>query len=216
MSRLLIYKSGQSRYLTTMSEFLNGGDEILKHGFQLPHWQQGEVMQFVTFRLGDAMPATKLRQWKEEHEIWLSHHPKPWTPKQEQDYHQRFTWKLEGWLDEGAGSCLFRNPAHREVMEEVLMRFQGERVEHHSWVIMPNHLHLLFTPLVPLEKLIKSWKGTSARRLGQGSIWQPNYRDTLIRDGGHFANAVRYIRRNPAKLRAGSYRLWEGERASAI
>lgn len=130
-------------------------------------------MQFVTFRLEDAMPATKLRQWKDEHTTWLSHHPKPWTPEQEQeqeqDYHRRFTWKLEGWLDEGAGSCLFRSPAHRGVMEEILMRFQGERVGHQSWVIMPNHLHLLFTPMIPLEKLVKAWKGTSARRLGQAA-----------------------------------------------
>ena len=96
------------------------------------------------------------------------------------------------------------------------MRFQGERVEHHSWVIMPNHLHLLFTPMIPIEKLVKAWKGTSAHRLGLGPIWQANYRDTLIRDGQHFANAVRYIRRNPAKLRSGTYTLWQGERASSV
>jgi hypothetical protein len=51
-------------------DFLNESGEILKHGSKLPHWQQGEVMQFVTFRLGDAMPASKLRQWKEELAIW--------------------------------------------------------------------------------------------------------------------------------------------------
>jgi len=215
MSRLL-YKSPEVLHHMPMSDFLNEGAEILKHGFNLPHWQQGEVMQFVTFRLGDAMPAAKLRQWKEEHSIWLSHHPEPWTPAQEQEYHRRFTWKIEGWLDEGAGSCLFRNPAHREVLEEVLMRFQDERVVHHSWVIMPNHVHLLFTPMIPLETLIKTWKGTSARLLGLGSIWQANYRDTMIRDAGHFSNAVRYIRRNPAKLPQGTYTLWQGERAIAV
>jgi len=203
-------------YPTAMTDFLNDADEILKHGSKLPHWQQGEVMQFVTFRLGDAMPASKLRQWKEEHAIWLSHHSKPWTPEQEKDYHKRFTWKLEGWLDEGAGSCLFRNPGHRDVMEEILMRFQEERVVHHSWVIMPNHLHLLFTPMIPIEKLIKAWKGTCAHRLEQGSIWQANYRDTLIRDSGHFSNAVRYIRRNPVKLKPGTFTLWESERARMI
>jgi putative transposase len=96
------------------------------------------------------------------------------------------------------------------------MRFQGEKVEHHAWVIMPNHVHLLFTPFSPLEKLIQAWKGVSARQMGQGKIWQKNYRDTLIRDGGHFANAVRYIRRNPAKLRAGTYTLWQGPRALAV
>jgi len=51
---------------------------------------------------------------------------------------------------------------------------------------------------------------------GMGSIWQKNYRDTLIRDSDHFANAVRYIRRNPAKLAEGSYTLWESDQAAAI
>lgn len=199
-----------------MSDFLNESDEILKHGATLPHWQQGEVMQFVTFRLGDAMPAKKLRQWKEELAIWHIHHPKPWLADQEQEYHRRFTWKLEGWLDEGAGSCLLNDPETRKVVEDVLMCFQGERVDHHAWVIMPNHLHLIFTPKNPIETLIKAWKGTSAHRIGLGSIWQKNYRDTLIRDSGHFTNAVRYIRRNPAKLRPEAFTLWQGPRALAV
>src|SRR6478609_6225492 len=143
-----------------MADYLNESGEILKHGSKLPHGQQGEVMQFVTFRLGDAMPANKLRQWKEELAIWNAHHPKPWTPEQERDYHQRFTWKLEHWLDEGFGSCLLGDSSNRKNVEDVLMHFQGERVEHHAWVIMPNHLHLIFTPLVSLETLMKAWKGT--------------------------------------------------------
>lgn len=197
-------------------DFLNESEEILKHGSVLPHWQQGEVMQFVTFRLGDAMPASKIRQWKEEHATWTLHHPKPWSPEQESEYHQRFTWKLERWLDEGAGSCLLKDPACRRVVEDVLMHGQGRQVEHHAWVIMPNHLHLLFTPGLPLQTLMKVWKGTSARRIRMGSIWQKNYRDTLIRDARHFANAVRYIRRNPAKLRHDAFTLWQGPRALAV
>ncbi len=35
----------------------------------------------------------------------------------------------------------------------------------------------------------------------------------LIHNGGYFANAVRYIRRNPAKLKPGTYTLWESDRA---
>ncbi len=81
---------------------------------------------------------------------------------------------------------------------------------------MPNHAHLLFKPMAPLEKLLQAWKGVSARRIGQGSIWQENYRDTIMRDGKHFENAVRYIRRNPAKLRASDFTLWESERAKSV
>ncbi len=98
------------------------------------------------------------------------------------------------------------------------MRFQGERVNHHAWVIMPNHVHLLFQPVNPLGILLQAWKSVSAKLIGQGSIWQANYRDTLIRDGEHFANAVRYIRRNPikAKLREDCFTLWQSERALLV
>jgi len=56
---------------------------------------------------------------------------------------------------------------------------------------MPNHLHLLFKPLVPMEKLIQAWKSTVSHKFGQGSIWQDNYCGTLIRDSKHFAGCVR-------------------------
>jgi REP element-mobilizing transposase RayT len=77
-------------------------------------------------------------------------------------------------------------------------------------------VHLLFTPNWPLEKLLKTWKGVSARRNGKGSIWQRHYRDTLIRNARHFAAVVRYIRKNPAKLPEGTFTLWESERAKKI
>lgn len=199
-----------------MPEFYNPEGETLKHGDKLPHWQQGEVMQFVTFRLADSMPASKIRQWKEELTAWKLHNPEPWTFKQQAEYHKRFTWKIEYWLDEGHGSCLLSNPTHSSLIEETLLHDHGIKAEHHAWVIMPNHIHLLFTPKAPLPKLIQSWKGISARKIGLGSIWQKNYRDTLIRDAGHFANAVRYIRRNPAKLRPNTFTLWQGPRAAKI
>ena len=129
-----------------------------------------------------------------------------------------FTVHLERWLDEGCGSCLLSKLENRQILEHALMQFQGIRVEHHAWVIMPNHVHLLFKPVSPIEKLIKAWKGVSARYIGKGSIWQRNYRNTMIRDQDHFSNAVRYIRKNPekAKLPPGSYTLWESDRSKSV
>jgi REP element-mobilizing transposase RayT len=199
-----------------MDGYLNPSEKILKHGTKLPHWQQSESMQFVTFRLGDAMPQQKIRKWKDEHAIWLNIHPKPWPADLEIEYHQRFSARLERWLDEGSGSCLMRNPEIRKMIEDTLMRDQGTRVHHHAWVIMPNHLHLLFTGQTNLESLFKTWKGVSSRKIGQGRIWQKGYRDTMIRDGDHFANAVRYIRRNPSKLRPEHFTLWQSDRALTI
>jgi putative transposase len=199
-----------------MSDFYHPERETLKHGENLPHWQQGEVIQFVTFRLADSMPRTKLRQWKEELATWKIQHPEPWTTEVEKEYHRLFTWKLETWLDEGHGACILNEQAKRLIVEETLMHDECSRVVHHSWVIMPNHIHLLFTPKHPLDKLLQTWKGVSSRRIGEGPLWQKNYRDTLIRDASHFANAVRYIRRNPAKLKQGTFTLWQSERSLAI
>ena len=137
--------------------------------------------------------------------------PKPWSKEIEMEYHRRFSAKIERWLDDGMGSCVFGDPEARRVLAECLMRFEGERVRHEAWVIMPNHVHVLFSPAVPLERLIQAWKSHCARLLGKGPIWQRNYRDTMIRDAGHHANVLRYIRRNPlkAKIAEGKFTLWE-------
>jgi hypothetical protein len=207
--------AGEGRLHQAM-EFFDPSGEIEKHGGKLPHWQQGEAMQFVTYRLGDAMPQAKLRVWREERRVWMERFPKPWSREVEQEYYRRFHGRLEEWLDAGMGSCIFRDPSNREVLETTLMFDEGIRADHQAWVIMPNHVHMIFSPKVEIELLLKTWKGLSSRRIKQGEIWQKGYRDTLIRNAGHFANAVRYVRRNPAKLRAGEFTLWEGPRALEV
>jgi type I restriction enzyme R subunit len=199
-------------------DFLNPEQPVIKHGRRLPHWQQGETFQFVTFRLADSLPQQKILHWQKQSMEWRRTWPPPWTPDQEKEYHRRFSMKLEKWLDQGSGSCLFRNPQHREILATTLMRFHGERVEHDAWVIMPNHVHLLFKPLEPIDRLIQAWKSISSRKIAKGPIWQANYRDTLLRDSEHFSNAVRYIRANPskAKLKAHEFTLWQSDRAIAV
>jgi len=199
-----------------MSEFFDPGERVAMHGRDLPHWQQGEVMQFVTFRLGDSLPQAQLAIWHSERSAWIDHHPEPWSDADRAEYQSRFTWRMESWLDAGTGSCLLQEPTNRTILKEAMMRYEGIRVAHVAWVIMPNHVHALFVPRSPVEKLVAAWKGVSARGIGRGSIWQSNFRDTLIRDASHFANAVRYIRRNPRALRPGTFTLWESPRAKAV
>jgi hypothetical protein len=199
-----------------MTDFLDPRSEIKSHGRLLPHWQQGEVMQFITFRLKDDMPREKLLEWEQDLILWKRHHPLPWSDEVWRQYHHRFTWRLEEWLDAGSGSCLLADTTRRDILAETIMHDHGNRANHHAWVIMPNHAHLLLTPLYPIDGLLKNWKGISARRMGNGSIWQKGYRDTMIRDEKHFANVVRYIRRNPVGLPRGSFTLWQGERALEV
>jgi len=90
---------------------------------------------------------------------------------------------------------------------------------------MPNHVHAVVVQNADwaLEKLLRSWKSFTSRKINSlldrdGSLWQRDYFDRLVRDEKHLANCVRYIRRNPerARLRSGEYILYESELARRI
>jgi putative transposase len=210
-----------------MSElrFFNPYGEIRHTENRLPHWQQEGAVYFITFRLSDAVPAQLRAQWEAERDAWLRYHPEPWTAEIEREYHQRFSAQIERWLDDGHGACFLRRPDCGEIAAETLRHFEGERVVMISFVVMPNHVHALFVqnPVWPLEKLLRSWKGFTARQINKllersGNFWQRDYFDRLVRDETHFANCVRYIRRNPEKACLGKnqFILWESEIAQAI
>ena len=198
------------------AEFLSPLDPIDTHGNKLPHWQQGTARQFLTFRLKDSLPADFLNPFREQRMAWLALHPQPWSPERRREYHQEFTKQLEGFLDRGCGACALRNPGNRRALAAVLMRDEAVRAEFASWVIMPNHAHVLCSPKIGLPKLVGSWKSISAREFGGTALWQTNYRDTIIRSDAHFAAVVRYIRHNPENLPPDSFTLWESDRAKNI
>lgn len=200
-------------------KFLNPLDEIVKHTTVLPHWQQDDATFFVTFRLGDSIPQSKLAPLEAAREAWMRLHPKPWSPEKELEYHKLFTRQIEAWLDHGEGECLLRDPELAAVVGGTLEHFTGERYVRHAWVVMPNHVHVLFSLLDNnmLEDVIQGWKGYAAHEINRllkrrGTLWQRDYFDRLIRSRKHFDYCVDYIRENPkkARLRDGEFLLWSG------
>lgn len=199
-------------------QFIDPFSPIAQHEHRLPHWQQGEVYYFVTWRLADALPVGKLAQWKEQRATWLQLHPPPWTVETESEFHATFTEAIDRWLDAGAGSCVLRDPVLARVIADGLLHFDGQRYEMDSFVIMPNHVHALFRLMTPyrLESVLKGWKGFTAReinrRLGRrGALWQDDYWDRLIRNESHWAKCREYIFDNPikAKLPSGEYLVFD-------
>ena len=206
-------------------QFFNPFAEIIHTANMLPHWQQPGATYFITFRLGDSIPATLRRQWQKEREQWLQHHPQPWSSETDAEYHTRFSAQIDQWLDAGHGACHLRDHETRRIVENTLNHFDSEQHFHHAWVIMPNHVHCLTTlaTAARLEKIIKSWKGFSATNINKhlartGLFWQEDYFDRLIRDADHFANCTRYIRRNPTKagLKPGSFTHFESDFAKQL
>jgi len=206
-------------------KFFNPYAEIAKTLHRLPHWQQTGATYFITYRLADSVPKRLRDQWESERAIWLQLNPPPHTSEKEMEYHKRFSQQMERWLDAGHGECVLRHPICAGIVGDALRHFDGERCCQIAWVVMPNHVHLLVVPHPEwtLEKLLHSWKGFTSKQINRhlkrsGQLWQRSYFDRLIRDADHFANCVRYIRRNPvkARLREGEYLLYESDLAKAV
>ncbi len=75
-----------------------------------------------------------------------------------------------------------------------------------AWVVMPNHLHFLATPLANVElreiaHSIKSYTAHEANKMlnRDGQFWQHEPFDRYIRNQKHFANVIEYIENNPVK-----------------
>lgn len=180
----------------------------------LPHWTANGSIYWITFRLADSIPQSKLNQWKSEREQWLQLHPQPWDSGTLAEYQHNFGDRLEMWLDRGYGSCSLRNPECRELVRQSIMKCHGTRHQLHHGVIMPNHVHLLLEPFEgeSLAKLLQGMKGGSSFKCNQisgktGRFWMQESYDHIVRDRDEYAHFVRYIRSNPlkAKLRLGEY-----------
>jgi len=162
----------------------------------LPHWEAGDIPQSITFRLADSLPKTVLQHWRIELDQLAD-------GARDRERRKR----IEMALDSGHGSGALATPAVGEIIENALLHFDAQRYRLHAWVIMPNHVHVLVTPLgETLSDIVQAWKSFSARRVNavldrRGVFWAPEYFDRAVRDGEHYASVVEYIAMNPVKAR---------------
>ena len=183
---------------------------------RLPHWRQTEVTYFVTFRLADSVPQPLLHKWRDERAIWMRLHPPPWRSDEEREYKQRFTNRMQEWLDAGMGACQLRRRDVRAQVELCLLHFDGIRYDIDALVLMPNHVHLLIKPAAghDLATVLQAIKGVSANRsnqlLGRKSrFWMDESYDHIVRDATELAAFRNYIAANPVRagLNADEYSL---------
>lgn len=172
----------------------------------------------MTWRLADALPQELLAHWEAQRATWLEHHPKPWSGADETEYHERFSQAIDRHLDAGHGECILRDPSLRQTVSEALLFFEGSRTSMWGFVVMPNHVHALFSLWDghDLEKVMFSWKRFTAGKINEkrgehGRVWQAEYFDRMIRHKDHFLGVLNYILENPvkARLRESEFLLWQ-------
>ena len=87
------------------------------------------------------------------------------------------------------------------------LRFYRERMGFllHGYVIMPDHVHLLVTPVAcTVSEIMRNFKSFTSKQIREtlrqsGPIWQRRFYDRVIRDEQQFLAALDYIHLNPVR-----------------
>jgi putative transposase len=101
---------------------------------------------------------------------------------------------------------LFRNERWACLLIDTLYHYRGSAYLLHEFVIMPDHFHILLTPMTSLEKAVQFIKGgfsyRAKKELGSNmEIWQKGFSEHRIRDASDYQIHVSYIRQNPVRKR---------------
>jgi putative transposase len=101
---------------------------------------------------------------------------------------------------------LFQAEPWAKLLIDTFYHYRGAAYLLHEFVVMPDHIHVLISPLASLEKAVQFIKGGFSYRAKKelGSImevWQKGFQDHRIRDANDYALHVSYIHNNPVKER---------------
>ena len=100
----------------------------------------------------------------------------------------------------------FRHDRWARLMLATINHYAGTGYRLHAFVIMPDHLHLLITPIESVEKSAQLVKGGFSFRAKKElewncEIWQPGFTDHRIRDEEDWNRHLQYIRSNPIEAK---------------
>ena len=154
------------------------------HSRRLPHYHSVGHATFVTWRLHDSLPTNR-----------------SFPPAIASG--QAFL-AMDRILDSACSGPLFlRMPAVAKMVMDAIGYRDRRTFQLHAFVVMPNHVHLLMTPLEAVSKVMQSLKRFTAREgnrmlgLTGQPFWQDESYDRLVRNDSEFERIVHYIERNP-------------------
>jgi putative transposase len=163
----------------------------------LPHWHPEGKSIFITWRLYGSLPLTLLKKTRTARNGCATNAP--------QESPGRKFRQLDAALDSAkSGPLWLADPEIAAYAEYPIVRgAEIGRYLLHAYVIMPNHVHILLEPRLPLAKITGVIKGVAARdanaTLGRSGkpFWQDESFDHWVRNSAEFARICHYIEWNP-------------------
>ena len=199
-------------------------DYRLSYRRHLPHWQPAGATLFITFRLAGSLPRAVIAALQEKHEQEkraLSHVSNAQAHRKQahQDARRAFG-RWDSALDiSNSGPHWLANPQVASIVSDALHHRHGRAYDLLAFCIMPNHVHLVCTPLqredgtyYAIHRILQSLKRHTARQANkvlrrQGTFWQAESYDHVVRDADELTRIVQYVMSNPVK--AGLVSEWE-------
>ena len=158
----------------------------------LPHWLPAGPAILLTWRLHCSLPACVLQKLREEKNL---------TAGQEFALADQHMDRAE------AGPLWLKDTRIAECVSHCLELGDSKfhRYDLHSFVVMANHVHVLLTPKIELQRITRNLKGVTARLCNKillrtnHPFWRQESYDHWCRDDAEFQRIRGYIARNPVK-----------------
>jgi REP element-mobilizing transposase RayT len=175
----------------------------------LPHLERQDPIYFVTFRLADSLPRKILEELRTERqaiEKASRAHTAVLADQTRAEKLRKTIQKAERVLDGAHGDCFMHDHRVARIVADAIQFFDGKRYRLLAWCVMPNHVHVVFSPIADrkLSEILHSWKSFSAEKANallqrSGRFWQREYFDHLVRSEASLEKIIDYVKRNPEK-----------------
>ncbi len=137
--------------------------------------------------------------------------------------HRHWFGKFDDYLDQVLqGETYLKNEAIADLVTEAIHYRDGRVYELIAFCIMPNHVHLVCTPLemendkfYSLAEILHSLKRHTARQsnlilVRSGAFWQDESYDHFVRNEKELERIIKYVLYNPVKASLVSdWRKWK-------
>ena len=181
----------------------------------LPHFQPPGATLFITFRLTGSLPIETMNRLREDanRQIASIRHQTDGAPSSEEisNIQTKMFCRWDSELDKRKNGALWLgDPAIAEIVGNAIHYLDGKQYVLDAFCIMPNHVHLVCTPIrvgnnfVSVPKIMQSIKGLTARQANlvlnrQGQFWQHESFDHVVRNDKELERIIEYVLYNPTR-----------------
>ncbi len=163
----------------------------------LPHWIPEGTDIFVSWRLAGSFPPDAETPSAEQSRRTPSLRP-GYTARPRRGERLEPVRYGPVWLQDARIACVVANTL---LYGEAVRRFY----QLHAWVIMPNHVHVIFQPRIAMPTIMRWLKGRTGRvanrLLGRAGkpFWQEESFDHWVRSAQELQELIEYVENNPVK-----------------